>query len=244
MRIKVIACEVLFRELCLAAAQAPTTIDLQLMIRGLHDNPVTLREQVQAQIDSTDESETDAVVLGYGLCSNGVAGLVARGRPLVIPRAHDCITLFMGSKERYSQHFFAHPGTYYFTSGWVERAGSRTPRLPKDGAGLDASYEEMVAKYGEDNAKYLWEFQASWIKNYTAATYIDMGSTGDDKYREQARQVAAERGWEFTEIKGDMSLIARMLAGGWDEEDFLVVPPGHHVVQAVDEGIMRAEAGE
>ena len=41
--------------------------------------------------------------------------------PLVIPRAHDCIALFMGSRQRYREYFDAHPGTYYRTSGWIER---------------------------------------------------------------------------------------------------------------------------
>ena len=241
MRIKVLACEVMFRELCLAAAEAPVTVDLEFLIRGLHDNPTRLREEVQGRLEAVDEAETDAVVLGYGLCSNGTAGLVARGIPLVIPRAHDCITLFMGSKERYQEHFFGHPGTYYVTSGWVERAGSNVPRLPKDGAGLDMSYEEMVAKYGEDNARYLQEFQASWISKYTHSTFIDMGLPGSDRYREQAMVTARERGWQFSEIKGDLSLLRRALGGEWDAADFLVVPPGHRVVQAVDDGILRAE---
>lgn len=241
MRIKVLACEVVFREFCLAAAKSPVTIDLEFLIRGLHDNPLTLRTEVQARIDTVDESETDAVVLGYGLCSNGTAGLVARGIPLVIPRAHDCITFFMGSKERYQEHFFEHPGTYYATSGWIERAGSRTPRLPKDGAGLDASYEEMVEKYGEDNAQYLWEFQASWIKNYTHSTYIDMGTVGSEEYRRRAEERAAELGWQFSEMQGDWRLIDRLLGGEWDDADFLTVPPGHTVVQDVTQGIIRAE---
>lgn len=241
MRVKVLACEVLFRELCLVAAEAPLTVDLEFLIRGLHDNPAVLREQAQERVDRVDEAQTEAMVLGYGLCSNGTAGLVARGIPLVIPRAHDCITLFMGSQERYQEHFFDHPGTYYFTSGWVERAGSRVPRLPKDGAGLDMSYEQMVAKYGEDNAKYLHEFQSAWISKYTHATYIDMGLAGTEHYQQDAREAAERNGWAFSRMQGDLRLLRQALSGQWQEADFLVVPPGHRVVQAVDDGILRAE---
>ena len=50
---------------------------------------------------SVDESKYEAILLGYGLCSNGLVGLTARSIPLVIP-VHDCITLFLGSKEQYS----------------------------------------------------------------------------------------------------------------------------------------------
>ena len=55
------------------------------------------------------------------LCSNGLVGLTARNIPVVVPRAHDCITLFLGSKERYLDYFQSHTGVYFKTSGWIER---------------------------------------------------------------------------------------------------------------------------
>ena len=36
------------------------------------------------------------ILLGYGLCGNGLDGLSARHTRLVLPRAHDCIGLLMG----------------------------------------------------------------------------------------------------------------------------------------------------
>ena len=70
---------------------------------------------------AVDESRYEAVLFGYGLCSNGLVGLTARNVPLVLPRAHDCITLFLGGKERYLEYFHAHPGVYFKTTGWIER---------------------------------------------------------------------------------------------------------------------------
>ena len=99
MRLKVIACEVLFREICLCAAHSQNIISTEFLIRGLHDNPDTLRSEVQKKIDETDEGQYDAILLGYALCSNGIVGIQARGIPLVAPKAHDCVTLFMGSRE-------------------------------------------------------------------------------------------------------------------------------------------------
>jgi len=58
-------------------------------------------------------------VLGYGLCSNGILGVQARGQDLIIPRCHDCISFFMGSPEAYRKDFDAHPGTYYLIPGWL-----------------------------------------------------------------------------------------------------------------------------
>ena len=55
------------------------------------------------------------------LCNNGVAGLRTKRVSLIVPRTHDCITLLLGSKERYREYFDAHPGTYFHFTGWIER---------------------------------------------------------------------------------------------------------------------------
>jgi hypothetical protein len=240
VRITVVACEVLFREVCLCAARAKTVIDLTFLRRGLHSNPDQLREALQQAIAQTDEAQGEAVALGYGLCSNGVAGLRARGRPLVIPRAHDCITLLLGSREAYDRVFSARPGTYYYSGGWIERGADTVPRTPEDGQGLEAPFEELVAKYGRDNAEYLWELQASWIANYTHAAHIDTALGDLDGYRAHTRQVASDRGWQFEELPGDLALLQALLDGEWDEERFLVVPPGHEVTQKVGSEVMAS----
>ena len=240
MRIKVIACEVLFREICDCAARARSIIDLVFVRRGLHDNPDVLRATLQKMIAETDEAQDEAIVFGYGLCSNGLAGLRAEGIPLVIPRAHDCITLLLGSREAYDRIFSARPGTFYYSGGWIERGDDRVPRRPEDGAGLDASFEELVAKYGQDNAEYLWQFQSNWIEHYTHATHIDTALGNLEAYRAHTRETAAARGWEADEIPGSLGLIQAMLDGEWDSEQFLVVPPRHEVIQSVGPEVIAA----
>jgi hypothetical protein len=37
----------------------------------------------------------------YGLCNLALTSLRARAVPVVVPRAHDCITLYLGSRQRY-----------------------------------------------------------------------------------------------------------------------------------------------
>src|SRR5512140_3266731 len=240
MRIKVIACEVMFREVCQCAAAAKSVIDLTFVRRGLHDNPDRLRETLQAMIDAVEESQDEAIAFGYGLCSNGLAGLRARGIPLVIPRAHDCITLLLGSREAYDELFSARPGTYYYSGGWIERGDDRTPRRAEDGAGLDVTFEELVAKYGRDNAEYLWEFQATWMQHYTHATHIDTRLGDVEAYRAYTRGIAAQRGWEMEEAPGSLTLLQALLDGEWEAARFLVVPPGHEVIQSVDASVMSA----
>ena len=120
-RYKLIACEILYRELCYCAALSKNIVDLEFLPKGLHDlGEEKMSARLQQAIDGVDSGRYQAILLGYALCNNGIRGL--RGPlPLVIPRAHDCITLLLGSKERYREVFDANPGTYFESTGWMER---------------------------------------------------------------------------------------------------------------------------
>lgn len=240
MRFRLIACEVLFREISMCAAQSPHIIDVVFLTKGLHDNPAEMRRVLQAEIDRTDPSLDEAIVLGYALCSRGTAGLVAREVPLIIPRCHDCITLLLGSREAYQRQFERAPGTYYFTAGWMERGGAETMRLPEQGQGMGKSLQEYIEQYGEDNGRFLWEFENQWQKNYTTAAYIRMPLFDSPAVREQAERVAAEYGWQVEELPGSDRLFVAMCNGDWNEEDFLRVEPGCEVAQATDDSILKA----
>ena len=235
MRLKAVVCEVLAREFYLCAAKSRNIVDIELIDRTLHDEPDALKEELQKRISLASEGGYDAVLLGYGLCSNGTVGLRAVRVPLVVPRAHDCITLFLGSKERYMEEFSKHPGTYYYIPGWMERRGKGLERRTQQ---VRSQYEEWVEKFGEDNARYLVEVMGGWIGNYTRAAYIDTGLVEKEEYVRTAEEVARERGWMFEELRGDLSLIGRFLDGEWDE-DFLVVPPSRSVSASYDGSILK-----
>ena len=138
MRLRIVACEIFFRELCHLAARSPRKVDVEFLPKGLHDQGGgVMRERLQAAIDATDPGKHDAVALAYGLCNNGLVGLEARALPLVLLRAHDCITAFLGSRARYARYFDERPGTYFETTGWLERGVDGGPYgLPSQTGGL------------------------------------------------------------------------------------------------------------
>ena len=103
------------------------------------------------------------------------------------------------------------------------------------------TYDELVAKYGEDNAKFLYEQLCNMTRNYSGLTFIEMGIEPDDRFERQARQQAAERGWKFEKLAGDMTLVRQLVDGPWDDERFLVVPPGGRVAASFDEKIIKVE---
>lgn len=241
-----IACEVLAREMNYTTAASKHVFDIKLMDFGLHETPDKLREELQAEIDASDGQGYDAVVLGYGLCSRGAAELQARSIPIVIPRCHDCITLFLGSRARYNEEFAAHPGTYYYSAGWIERKQGEVSQGFIDGmheGRYHQRYLEYVEKYGEDNAKFLIDQETQWLQNYTRVALIDVGLGDIDGYRRFTRELADSRGWEHAEIAGDISLIRRLAEGNWDSEDFLVVPPGHKITESFNELVLESQPG-
>lgn len=249
MFLKVIACEIAVRELYYAAARSRNLVDLEFLTQGHHDTPASGRVEIQERIDAVPRGRYDAIVLGYGLCSNILVGLHSAHTRLVIPRAHDCITLFLGSKERYQQCFAERPGTYYFTSGWLECARRRGEKgavwggmaLPATAnLNFKGAYEQWVRKYGEDQAKYLLEEMSRWSEAYTHGTLIDFEFLKSLKFEEEVRRICAEKGWQYEEIPGDPGLFQKMLDGEWAEADFLVLQPGQKVAASFDENVIRA----
>ena len=245
MRLRLISCEIFFREMCALIARSPHTIDVEFLPKGLHDvGTAEMHARLQAAIDRIDNTPYDAILLGYGLCNNGIAGLISRDRQLVVPRAHDCITLFMGNASRYMDYFETHPGVYFTTTGWIERGGADGElsqlALGKQ-LGFLQTYEEMVARYGEDNARYLQQELGNLTRHYRQFTFIEMGIEPDKRFEERTRRDAAERGWVFEKLQGDLCLLRRLLDGQWDGKEFLIVPPGFQVVAKYDEGIIAAE---
>ena len=163
--------------------------------------------------------------------------------PLVIPRAHDCITLLLGSRQRYAEYFAVNPGTFYKSPGWIERdsdpnanPASITARL-----GMARDRETLAAQYGEDNADFLMDTLGDWLQSYHKVAFIDTGVGDTAHYLKTVEELARDRGWEMERVAGSRALLERLLSGQWPEEDFLVLAPGARVDASWDEGIICSE---
>lgn len=242
MRLKLICCEVMFREVSFLVANSPHICDMVFLPKGLHDLGVEkMRPRLQEQIDSIPEGRCDAILLGYGLCNNGVAGLTARSTRIVVPRAHDCITLFLGSRHKYREMFDAHPGTYYRTTGWIERGDGENidDMTISRKLGLQLKYDELVEKYGEDNARYVMETMGDLTANYDRVVFIKMGLDCERHFEQMAKSDAKEKGLKFEEVDGSMVILRKLLNGEWDD-DFLVVQPGESIQASHDDRVIKA----
>jgi hypothetical protein len=213
------------------------------MEKGLHDvGTKKMSAMLQSEIDKVDAEKYDMILLCYGLCNNGICNLHS-SLPIVIPRAHDCITLLMGSKEKYKDYFDKNPGTFFLSSGWLERnkdPGDTEDSVPSQ-MGLVKTYEEYAEMYDEETAKYLMDTLGDWLKNYKKTTFINTYVGSEEIYRELTKQFAAEKNWEYEELGGDTGLIYRLLNGDWNSEEFLILPPNTSVAPSYDESIISAK---
>lgn len=241
MRLRLIGCEVLYRELCDSLVRSPHQVDIEFLPKGLHDlGGEPMRDAIQERVDAVPAGTYDAILLGYGLCGMGLNGLVSRHTPLVLPRAHDCIALLLGSRERYQEHFDNFPGTYYRSTGWLER-GQSIQQIAQNRTGAGLSLEQLVTKYGEDNGRYLYEEMTRYRSTYQRLAFIETGPEADRRFEEESRWQAAEQGWRFEKIEGDLAWLRRLCTGEWRETDFLTVQPGERVRATWDNDIVRVE---
>lgn len=241
-----IACEVLARPVYLSAAHSPHVVDVILVERGLHNEPDQLKAALQDKINRGAAGGYDAVLLGYGLCGNGTAGLQTASTPLVIPRVHDCISLLLGDSNRYLEEFEKNPGTYWYSQDFLERADSSgkfsTMGLINDDD-LSKQYVAFIEKYGKENADYLMEVMGGWQTHYQRAAYIDPGFNNTVTMRDAVKLDAEKRGWRFSTLAGDLILIRQLLNGEWPPADFIVVPPNHTVGLTYDQRIFKCGTG-
>lgn len=206
----VIACRVMEPELTQVLAGAEEPVEVLYLDQSLHRTPTKMPGQLQEKIDQAAQTAS-RIVLGYGLCSNGVVGVTARQQGLIIPRCHDCIALFLGSPSRYQEIFSQKPGTYYLTPGWIAEK--------KDPLGI---LEENTAKFDRETAEWVMEEE---LKHYTHIALIDTGVEEMAPLRARAMENAEILKKQYTEIPGSLDYFREIVSGPYSEEKFLHLKP-------------------
>jgi hypothetical protein len=243
MKLLILSCESLTRSAYGAAARSPHIVDVTIVPRIKHQ-PLEIRARLQGLIDAAEGQGFDAVGLVYGLCGHATANLTARSIPLVVPRAHDCITLHLGSRANHEAKLKEEPGTYWYAQDYMERVQGINAALAM-GQGSDEEmktmYNDFFYKYGKAKADRMMSVMGSWLDNYKRAIFLTTDSNADSPVEADARAQAAKRGWNFERLPADFSLVQRLCNGDWADEDFLVVPPGKTTQASYENDILKAE---
>ena len=231
----IILCAVLEEEFRHYAKAMPHVAKLVVLEQGLHNEPAKLRATLQAAIDDMEsDPHIQAIALGYGLCSRGSDGVFAHRCRLAIPRAHDCITILLGDKDRYQRYMDGNAGTYWYSPGWNKH------HIPPGQQRYEKLLKQYVDAYGQDNAEFLMESEQHWFKTYTRATYVHLGVGQTPADIAFTQECAKWLKWEFDMQEGDPSLLLALLGGNWDAERFVVVEPGEAIRMTGDIDVMTA----
>jgi hypothetical protein len=219
MKTKLLACAVVVEEL---RARLPAGIECETLDFGLHRSPELLRAKLQETIDRSVGYES--IVLAYGLCGMAVVGLRSATATLVVPRADDCIAIFLGSRDAYLKEQNDHPGSLFLSKGWIEgRIDDISPTANV--------LQTLVTKYGEERAMRMMSvYQARQpLRHYQRLAFITTsGESNLDHYKGVARARASNLGLHYDEIQGSTAFMDKIAAGSWDDE-FMVAAPGRRI---------------
>lgn len=244
--LKLIACNVFLREACFCIAQSPQIVDPEFTELGEHSRPESLRQLLQSRIEATEAAgkKYDAILLLFGLCGNASVGLQARSTPIVMPRAHDCCTILLGSRSRFVEHFGNAPSTPFSSAGYLERGEYflRTNEAGQAEVSTGDGYQAMVEQYGEEDAKFIWEQMHPQHDHNRRAVFIDLPQTQHLAHAGRFQQKVADAGKEYVHLDGDIRLIQNLIFGNWPEDEFLVLKPGQTIEGVYDhDQIVRAK---
>ncbi len=208
MKIKVIACEVMKEELLLVNTE--NTVDWHFVSMGLHTRPQKLQEELKSILEKITE-DYDRVILGFGLCGGAVRGLKADHYTLTIPRIHDCIPVFLGSRKRFEQ-LQKTPGTFYLTSGWLECG---TPVMTE--------YQRVCQKYGEKKAKIVF---SRMYDSYKRVLFLHTDHPRDEAGLAASKEIAVLLELECHTTDGSSDYLNKLVNGPWEEAEFIQLEPG------------------
>lgn len=201
----IICCKTIEKELLAAMEQSGCDYPILWLDSGLHARPDKLRNRIQELLDNCHGFDT--VLLALSFCGNSVAGLRTHDFRLVIPRSDDCITLLLDSqKKRLSV-----PAAFFLTEGWL--TGDLSFRNQR---------RHFIEDYGDEFGE---EIFSAMFGHYKKLALVDTGCSDSAAREALAREMAEEMGLEYVKMEGSLNHIKELLAGNWNEERFVLVPP-------------------
>ena len=175
---------------------------------GKHTWPDKLRVSIQEAIDGIFPSY-EIVLLLFGFCGNAMVGIEARNHKLVMPKAADCIPLFIGSREERETYGTR---TYFFTEGYLNSGGSMLS---------DAS--RIYERYGEEDGLYILK---KMLGHYQDFAVVNTGVFDVDAVKVRVDDFAKPLEIPVKLIPGSLRYIDALLTGVWQDDAFLVLEPG------------------
>ena len=195
-------------------ALAATGSDAEViwMEKGLHNKPENLCVVLQKTIEQAEKDYApDVILLGYGLCGNAMRGLHADTCRLVLPRIDDCLTMFIGSRERKAR-LENGKGIMFQTADWAD--GDKS---------IAEIRNSLYERFDEDEADELWEMMYG---NYDRIGVLDTHCYDLAPVVEKTKKAAEFLGFDHQVYDATTDFLKELLLPPWPEERFIVKEPG------------------
>lgn len=204
MRIGVVACDMMKRELEKVLPAFPEVGEVVWLQSALHVNPQRMKGTILAEIEGM-RGKVDAVFLGFGFCQS-LRGIEAETDiPVHLPQYDDCLAILM-TPERYEAEKKREVGTWFMTPGWAE-------------IGAELVIKELrldrARKYGRDPM----EMARRLFTHYRRGLYVDTGVGEEERFVALAEEfcrdfnLTLERTSAVSTILADELEKCRRLAG-------------------------------
>lgn len=215
MKVKIISCqifEIYINEL-LNSYTPDYEFDIEYFEIDQHNTPKKFNRILQDRINEI--TSFDLIVLIYGICGNSTSYIKANHIPLVIPRVHDCATILLGNKQTYKTVFGHRPSQGWSCASYENTESHNSSILTSN------AYLELLEKYGEDNATYLFE---TLYPTNEKTLYISLNLDTDLKRIKSFNKKEV--------VQGSYEYLLNILKQNFD--DLLIVNPGEEIIPLYD----------
>jgi len=196
MKIGVVACNILQRELDKLLSGMPGIEEVVYLDGALHVSPLKMKETIRAEVDKF-RGRVDVVFLGYGYCQSLKGFEEEFDFPVILPQVDDCIALLL-TPERYAEEIKKEVGTWFMTPGWAE-------------VGAEMVIKELHLDRAERYGKKPLDMARRLFTHYRRGLYIDTGVGDDARYISKAEEFCADFNLTLEKTSAEPVLLAQWL---------------------------------
>ncbi|MBF0291497.1 MAG: DUF1638 domain-containing protein [Nitrospinae bacterium] len=196
MKIGVIACDIMKRELDKALGSTPGISQIIYLEAALHCKPKHMKQVIKERIDSI-KNDVDLIFLGYGYCQS-LRGIEAEyDIPIILPQLDDCIAILF-TPEKYAEEVRKEVGTWFMTPGWAEVGAEMV---------IKENHLDRVVKYGKDPM----EMAKRLFTHYRRGLYIDTHVGDNEYFIGKAEQFCADFNLRLEKVSAQSDILERYL---------------------------------
>ena len=208
-----ISCAMLEDEVNHILEKTHLTLPVIWIDRGLHNKPENLNQLLQKQINQLQNQ--DEILLTFGLCGNGTAGLVSPNTILRLPKFDDCINMLACRQPR-TERKQTRKDALYLTRGWT-----------LDHEGILQQYKMLSETYDEETRDFILQ---TLYNGYHTLTVLDTGCYDLPPVEQYADTAATFLGFDRKTVPGNITTLEHLITGTQDS-NILTLAPGEKIHQ-------------